>query len=170
MFAGDKMKYQQWDAAFTSCVDQAPLTPQFKMLRLESCLRGEAAETIKGLGYSKEAYDAARARLARKYGGSRRQIQSHLEELKKLKPLQEGSAKDLEAFADVLERAVICLKENGRQTDLEAGTLYTIILEKNTRATAVTILSLATRSPTTRIHGNSQRLDCSGSRISSPSG
>ena len=83
VFAGDKMKYQQWDAAFTSCVDQAPLTPQFKMLRLESCLRGEAAETIKGLGYSKEAYDAARARLARKYGGSRRQIQSHLEELKK---------------------------------------------------------------------------------------
>ena len=130
VFAGDKMKYQQWDAAFTSCVDQAPLTPQFKMLPLESCLSGEAAETIKGLGYSKEAYDAARARLARKYGGSRRQIQSHLEELKKLKPLQEGSAKDLEAFADVLERAVICLKENGRQTDLEAGTLYTIILEK----------------------------------------
>ena len=130
VFTGDKMKYRQWDAAFTSCVDQAPLTAQFKMLRLESCLRGEAAETIKGLGYSKEAYDAARARLARKYGGSRRQVQSHLEELKKLKPLQEGNAKDLETFADVLERAVICLKENGRQTDLDAGTLYTIILEK----------------------------------------
>ena len=24
VFAGDKMKYQQWDAAFTTCVDQAP--------------------------------------------------------------------------------------------------------------------------------------------------
>ena len=71
------MKYQQWDADFTSCVDQAPLSSQFKMLRLESCSRGEAAE--KGLGYSQPAYDAARARLARKYGGSRR----HLEELKK---------------------------------------------------------------------------------------
>jgi hypothetical protein len=53
-----------------------------------------------------------------------------LEELKKLKPLQEGNAKELETFADVLERAVICLKENGRQADLEAGTLYTIVLEK----------------------------------------
>ncbi|CAB4036461.1 Hypothetical predicted protein, partial [Paramuricea clavata] len=31
---------------------------------------------------------------------------------------------------NVLERAVICLKENGRQADLEAGTLYTIVLEK----------------------------------------
>ncbi|CAB3990844.1 Hypothetical predicted protein, partial [Paramuricea clavata] len=28
------------------------------------------------------------------------------------------------------QRAVICLKENGRQADLEAGTLYTIVLEK----------------------------------------
>ena len=165
VFAGDKMKYQQWDAAFTSCVDQAPLTPQSKMLRLESSLRGEAAETIKGLGYSKEAYDAARARLARKYGGSRRQIQSHLEELKKLKPLQEGNAKDLEAFADVLERAVICLKENGRR----CRDIVYDHSRKNTRATVVTILSLATRSPTTRIHGNSKTLDCSGSRISSPS-
>ena len=104
------------------------------MLRLESCLRGEAAETIKGLGYSKEAYDAARAQLAQKYGGSWRQVQSHLEILKKLKPLQEGNAKDLEAFADVLGRAVICLKQNGRQTDLDAGTLYTIIFVGSARA------------------------------------
>ena len=120
MFSGDKMKYQQWDAAFTSLVDQAPLSSQFKMLRLESCLKGEAAENIKALRYSKAAYDAAQARLARKYGGSRRQIQSHLEELKKLQPLQDGNAKDLEAFADVLEHAVICFKENGRQTDLQS--------------------------------------------------
>ena len=129
-FAGDKMKFQQWNAAFTSCVDKTSLGPQFKMLRLESCLRGEAANTVRGLGYSQEAYNAARARLERKYGGSRRQVQSPLEELKKLKPLQEENAKELEIFADVLERAVICLKENGRQADLEAGTLYTIVLEK----------------------------------------
>ena len=37
------------------------------MLQLEFCLRGEAAETITGLGYSQAAYDATRARLARKY-------------------------------------------------------------------------------------------------------
>ena len=47
-----------------------------------------------------------------------------------MKPLQEENAKELEIFADVLERAVICLKENSRQADLEAGTLYTIVLEK----------------------------------------
>ena len=82
------------------------------MLRLEACLQGEAAETIRGLAYSQEAYDAAKSRLERKYGGSWRQVQGHLEELKKLKPLPEDRAKELEVFVDVLEWAVICLKEN----------------------------------------------------------
>ena len=100
------------------------------MLRLEACLAGEAANTIKGLGYSLESYEAAKARLFRKYGGSRRQVQSHLEELRKLKPLRDNNAKELETFADVLKRAVITLKENGRDSDLEGGTLHTMILEK----------------------------------------
>ena len=106
------MDFQRWNAAFTSCVDMTSLYPQFKMLRLEACLAEEAANTIKGLEYSLEAYEAAKARLFRKYGGSRRQIQSHLEELKKLQPIQDNNAKELETFADVLERAVITLKEN----------------------------------------------------------
>ena len=130
VFSGNKMDFQKWNAAFTSCVDVTSLSPQFKTLRLEACLTGEAAETIKGLGYSVEAYEAAKARLVRKYGGSRRQIQSHLDELKKLKPIEENNPKKLEKFADILERAVITLKENGRESDLESGTLRTIILGK----------------------------------------
>ena len=51
-FSGDKMKYSTWWAAFSSCVDETSLSPQFKMLGLESCLEGEAAETVRGLGYS----------------------------------------------------------------------------------------------------------------------
>ena len=77
-----------------------------------------------------EAYEAVKARLFRKYGGSRRQVQSHIEELKKLQPIQDSNAKELETFADILERAVITLKENGRKSDLEGGALHTIILEK----------------------------------------
>ena len=112
IFSGNKVDFQCWKAAFTSYVDITSLSLQFKMLRLEACLPGEAANTLKGLGYSLEAYKAAKARLFRKYGGSRRQIQSHLEELKKLQPIQDNNAKELETFADVLERAVITLKEN----------------------------------------------------------
>lgn len=99
------------------------------MLRLKSCLSGESAETNHGLGYSQKAYDAVKARLERKNGERRRQVQSHLKALKKLKPLVESNAKELEVFADSLEGAVICLKESGRHADLYAGTLYTIVLE-----------------------------------------
>ncbi|KAL9987285.1 hypothetical protein ACROYT_G001567 [Oculina patagonica] len=130
IFSGNKMDFQRWNAAFTSCVDMTSLSPQFKMLRLEACLAGEAANTIKGLGYSLEAYEAAKSRLFRKYGGSRRQVQSHLEELKRLQPIQDNNAKQLETFADILERAVITLKENDRNSDLEGRALHTMILEK----------------------------------------
>ena len=130
IFSGNKINFQKGNAAFTSCVDETTFSPQFKMLRLEACLAGEAASTMKGLGYSLEAYEAAKARLFRKYGGSRRQVQSHLEELRKLKPIRDNSAKELEMFADVIERAVITLKENGSESDLKGGTLHTMVLEK----------------------------------------
>ena len=100
------------------------------MLRLEAYLLGDVAKTIRGLGYSFEAYEAAKARLVRKYGGTRRQVQSHLEELRSMKPLHENNAKEVETFVDVLERAVITLKDNGHKADLEGGTLYTIVVEK----------------------------------------
>ena len=93
------------------------------MLRLESCLRGEPAETIKGLGYSEFAYNAAIARLQRKYGGDRRKIQAQLDELRKIKPLIEGNPKSLDKFADVLERTVVVLKENKLEADL-AGAVF----------------------------------------------
>ena len=130
VFGGNKLEFPRWHAAFSSCVDSSSLSSQFKMLRLEGCLTGEAAETVKGLGYSEAAYETANARLLRKYGGNRRQVQGHLEELKKMKILREDDAKALEKFADALERAVVTLKENDRQSELQDGTLYTIILEK----------------------------------------
>ena len=129
-FSGNKTEFQHWNATFTSCVDASAMSAQFKMLRLGACLAGEALETIKGLGYSEAAYEAANSRLLRKYDGNPREIQSHVDELIKMKPIREENAKELERFADMLERAVINLQENDRVADLEAGTLYTIILEK----------------------------------------
>ena len=41
-----------------------------------------------------------------------------------MKPLRDNKAKELETFADVLERAVITLKETGRESDLDGGTLH----------------------------------------------
>ena len=111
-FSGNKTEFQHWNATFTSCVDASAMSAQFKMLRLEACLAGEALETIKGLGYSEAAYEAAKSRLLRKYGGNHREIQSHVDELTKMKPIREENAKELEKFPDMLERAVINLQEN----------------------------------------------------------
>ena len=80
IFTGSKVEFQQWFPAFSTCIDKTSLAPEFKMLRLESCLRGEAAEAIKGLGYTQAAYDAAKARLQRKYGGDWRKVQAQIDE------------------------------------------------------------------------------------------
>ena len=58
-----------------------------QLLRLESCLEGEAAATVKGLGYSSVAYEAAKTRLNRKYRGNRQQVRAHIDELRKMNPL-----------------------------------------------------------------------------------
>lgn len=100
------------------------------MLRLEGCLRGEAAETIKGLGYSQTAYDAALSRLQRKYGRDRRKVQAQIEELRKMRPVNEGDPKSMDKFADALERTIVVLKDNGLHADLGGGTLYGIVVEK----------------------------------------
>ena len=42
IFSGDKKTYQNWKAAFTACVDQAPATAEYKLLQLKQCLAGEA--------------------------------------------------------------------------------------------------------------------------------
>ena len=68
LLSGNKLEFPRWHAAFPSCVDLSSLSAQFKMLRLEGCLTGEAAETIQGLGYPEAAYETAKARLLRKYG------------------------------------------------------------------------------------------------------
>lgn len=124
------MEFQQWFAAFSTCVDKTSLAPQFKMLRLEGCLRGEAAETIKGLGYSQAAYDAAISRLQRKYGGYRRKVQAQIEELRKTRPVNEVAPKSIDKFADAPERTIIVLKDNSLLADLGGGTLYGIVVGK----------------------------------------
>jgi len=85
---------------------------------------------MNGLGYFEAAYEAAKSRLLRKYGRNRHEIQCHVDQLIKMTPISEENAKELEKFADMLERAVINFQVNNRAADLEAGTLYTIILEK----------------------------------------
>ena len=73
-FFGQKKNYEAWKAAFYSCVDRTKATPEYKLLRLRECLQGEPLKVIENLGHSAAAYEAAKSRLERKYGGKRRAL------------------------------------------------------------------------------------------------
>ena len=81
VLSGDKRSYGSWKVAFMACVDKAPATPEYKLLQLKKYLSGEALKAVESLGHSAEAYEAAKSRLERKYGGQRRQINLYMEEL-----------------------------------------------------------------------------------------
>ncbi|XP_065941558.1 uncharacterized protein [Magallana gigas] len=130
VFYGDKRTYESWKAAFSACIDKAPATPEYKLLQLRQYLSGEALKAVENLGHSAIAYEAAKDRLERKFGGQRRQIMRHLEQLDSFRPIRAGNSKDLEKFADILDIAVINLKDAGRTDELKNGSLYVKLQKK----------------------------------------
>ena len=60
MFNGNKENYENWKSAFSVCVDQAPATPEYKLLQLRHYSSGEALKAMKNLGHSGFAYESAK--------------------------------------------------------------------------------------------------------------
>ena len=98
IFRGDKRTYENWKAAFLACVDQAPAMAEYRLLKLRQYLSGEALKSTENLGHSATAYEAAKNRLERKYGGTRRQIAIYLEEIENFKPIHAGYTKDIKSL------------------------------------------------------------------------
>ena len=130
VFSGDKRSYNSWKVASLACIDSAPATGEYKLLQLRQYLSGEALKTIENLGHSGAAYEAVKERLERKFGGMRRQISIYIEELENFRQIRVGNAKDLEQFSDLLDIAMINLKESNQDQELGNGTLYTILQRK----------------------------------------
>ena len=65
VFIGDKRSYESWRAAFMACIDKAPATAEYKLLRLKKNLSGEASAAVESLGQSAEADEAVKSRLER---------------------------------------------------------------------------------------------------------
>ena len=130
-FNGDKTKFETFWATFESIVDETDEPAKYKMIRLKSCLEGKAEEAISRLAFSGEAYEEAKNTLKRRFGGERRQLQNYLEEIKKIRPLQEGNIQELEKFADILVSTVITLREHNCESELEPGSLlFSLVVEK----------------------------------------
>ena len=151
VFSGDKRNYENWKATFTACIDQAPATPEYKLLQLRQYLPGEALRAVDKLGHSALAYEAAKEKLERKYGGSRRQVARYLEELENFRAIRSGNSKDLENFADLLDVAVINLQDIGREDELGNGSLYLKLQKKIDGANDFTVSSLDIRKEETGI-------------------
>ena len=130
VFNGEKSHYESWKAAFMACVDKAPATPEYKLLQLKQCLSGEALRTIQNLGHSAASYEVAKARLERKFGGQRRKVALHLEQIERLKPMQDENARKLEKIADMLDMVIVNLEEAGRDEELGNGVLYVTVQKK----------------------------------------
>ena len=130
-FNGDKTKFERFWTAFSNCVDKGCESSEIKMLRLESCLVGKAADTLEGLNYSETAYTTAKMRLQRKFGGPKRQAQNQIENLRSMKPLHVDNVEDLEKFSDALENIVVLLQTQGKLNELQPNSsLYMMSLEK----------------------------------------
>ena len=132
VFSGDKTTYEGWREAFNACVDKAPVSAVYKLLQLKKYLSGEPLKLVERLGHSSRAYETAKDKLNRKYGGKRHQTTMYLKQLESFKPLKDGDSKSFEAFADLLETAVFTLREADRMEELGNGTLYTTIINKLT--------------------------------------
>ena len=134
IFDGDKRKYEAWKASFVVCVEQAPMSAEYKLLHLRQYLSGDALKAIENLGHSAASYNTAKERLDRKFGGARRHMALQLKEVDRFKQFRPGMARDLEQFADILDLTVVNLKEADRVDELGYGSLYLKLVKRCQRA------------------------------------
>jgi len=106
VFSGEKTKYETWKAAFEACIDNAPATPEHKLLQLRQYLTEDALQAIDDLGHSSEAYTAAKERLERKFGGEKRKLIRFLDDLDRFPNLRSEDVNTIENFAALLDVAV----------------------------------------------------------------
>ena len=91
-------------------VDVQNISVGEKMLRLQSSLAGKALTLVKDLGYSSAAYERAKLKLEKRYGGERRQQIKQLTTLRNLPKVRSHNLQDLEEFQALQERILIIIK------------------------------------------------------------
>ena len=121
VFSGNKKTFENWKAVFTACIDMAPATPEYKLLQLRQYLSGEALKVIEGLGHSGFAYEAAKERLDRKFGGERRKIAITIEELENFRPIRPDNSKDMRTLRIFWTSQLLTLRKQADRQNLEMG-------------------------------------------------
>ena len=131
-FDGDKKKIEEFWGLFESLVDMSNGPTSLKMARLRQSLTGVALDSIRGLGVSGPEYDEAKEILKTKFGGQRRQLRAHLDDLERLPPLRAADVQGFERFTDLVRVTVVKLQAEGKLGELSDGTLYSLLVKKLT--------------------------------------
>ena len=119
-FSGeDKADYEPWRAAFMSIVDGMDIPVGETVLRLQSSLTGKALALVEDLGYSINAYERAKEKLEKKYGGQRRLQIKHL-----------TARRGWRNFQGILERVWVALKDCGPGQEFQGHNLNLTAKEK----------------------------------------
>ena len=129
-FDGDKRKFEDFWAIFTSLVDESTEPVNLKMARLRQCLTGNALEAIRGLGVPVHEYEEAKEILKTKYGGTRRLLRAYLDQLEQAPPIRSNDIHALEKFVDLVRITVVKLQAERRDGELEDGTLHSMLVKK----------------------------------------
>ena len=130
VFSGDVKQFLNWENSFSSCIDKSILSAQAKLLHLRQYLAGDVVKVLQGLGHSADAYELAKQRLRRRYGGERRKIALFLEEVEQFSRLKPGNSLELEKFGNLLDILTINLKETELDAELGSGILYLKLQQK----------------------------------------
>ena len=156
-FNGDKRKFEDFWALFTSLVDESTEPVNLKMARLRQCLTGNALEAIRGLGVPVHEYEEAKEILKTKYGGTRRLLRAYLDQLEQAPPIRSNDIHALEKFVDLVRITVVKLQAERRDGELEDGTLHSMLVKKVAWSPAGE-QSLVERTRHTKISHSFQRL------------
>ena len=106
-----------------SIVDGMDIPVSEKVLRLQSSLIGKALTLVKDPGFSINAYERAKEKLEKKYGGERRLQIKHLTALRGWQKVRPRNLEDMENFQGILERVWMALKDCGSGQELQGHDL-----------------------------------------------
>ena len=129
-FNGDKRKFEDFWALFTTLIGESTEPVNLKMARLQQCLTGNAWEAIRGLGVTVHEYEEAKEILKTKYGGTRRLLRAYLDQLEQAPLIRSNDIHAVEKFVDLVRITVVKLQAERRDGELEDGTLHSLLVKK----------------------------------------
>ena len=137
-YDGSPLEWPRWSALFKALVhDNAGLTNTERLVHLQSCLKGEAREAVRGLLCNGSLYGEALRELERQFGNPRHVVRANLRTVFDMEPVRsEDDLAALSALSAALHCAVKVLQMMEYEADLAATQNMQQIIQKLPRAVA----------------------------------